>query len=233
MIRSGRYLIVALFTMSISLFATLQPASACYTPAFSWYDWTGGYQLVRDSRDVPLADGQDIRNAFYAVDSGYRYFRIELYGSPGRGAGGYADLYGFFLDTGNEENFTAFTNPLGFGVGSYVDVSVTPRLGGGLKFTPGGGTIVGGKEYAFSLRYDRNGKYIDWAIPLGELADGFTWHAAAFSKDLGGQLTLLDRTADAGIPIPGTAWLFGSGIAGLVAMKRRKDRASKPECSNS
>jgi hypothetical protein len=212
----------ALFTMSISFLVALQPASACYAPKFSWYDWTDGYQLVRDQRDVSLTAGQDIRNAFYAVDDGYRYFRIELYKNPSRGDGGYADLYGFYFNTGNGQDFTAFTTPLGFGVDSYVDTSVDPKLSGGLKFTPGGGTIVGGKEHAFSLRYDRNGKYIDWAIPLAQLSDGFSWHAASFSKDLDGKLTLLDRSGDAGIPIPGTAWLFGSGIAGLVAMRRRK-----------
>ena len=196
------------------LFASTQPAAA----AFSWYDWTDGYQVVHDSRNLSLTKGQDIRNAFYAVDDGYKYFRMELYGSPNQGANGYANLYGFFVQSGNGNKYPEFTSPLGFNVDSYLDVSVKPKLSGGLKFTPDSGTFSGGKEYAFDLKYERNGKYLDWAIPKDQLPDNFTWLAATLKK---GSWVVLNATAPVATPIPSAALLLGTGVIGLIGLRRR------------
>jgi len=196
------------------LFAATHPAAA----AFSWYDWTGGYQVVHDSRNLPLTNGQDIRNAFYAVDDGYRYFRMELYGKPNQGANGYANLYGFFIQTASVNNYPEFSTPLGSNVESYLATSVKPKLGGGLKFTPDSGTFSGGTEYAFDLKYERNGKYLDWAIPKDQLPDNFTWLAATFQK---GSWTLLNATAPVATPIPSAALLLGTGVVGLIGLRRR------------
>lgn len=207
----------ALFFAAAILFATTQPAAA----AFSWYDWTGGYQVVHDPRDLSLDKGQDIRNAFYAVDDGYKYFRMELYGAPNQGANGYANLYGFFIQSGNGDKFPDFSTPLVFNVDSYLGTGVKPKLGGGLKFTPDSGTFSGGEEYAFDLKYERNGKYLDWAIPQDQLPDNFTWLAATLQK---GSWVVLNQTASVVTPIPSAALLLGTGIVGLIGLRRRSYR---------
>jgi hypothetical protein len=209
----------ALFFAATILFATTQPAAA----AFTWYDWTGGYQLVSDGTNPPLKSGQDIRNAFYAEKDGYKYFRMELYGSPNKGAHGYANLYGFFIQKGEGNKYNDdpnFSTPLGFNVDTYLGAYVKPKLGGGgLKFTPDGGTFDGGTEYAFSqLKYQRNGYYLDWAIPEGDLPDSFTWLAATFKK---GSWEVLNQTASVATPIPSAALLLGTGLIGLVGLRRR------------
>jgi hypothetical protein len=208
----------ALFFAAAILFASTQPAAA----AFSWYDWTGGKQVVHDSRDLSLGKGQDIRNAFYAVDDGYRYFRMELYGKPNQGANSYANLYGFFIQKGEGNKYNndpGFSTPLGFDVDTYLGTYVKPKLGGGLKFTPDGGTYIGDTEYAFSqLKYERNGKYLDWAIPEGDLPDNFTWLAATLQK---GSWIVLNSTAPVVTPIPSAALLLATGIVGLIGLKRK------------
>ena len=205
--------LVLLFAATI-LFNATHPAAA----AFSWYDWTGGYQVVHDPRDLSLTKGQDIRNAFYAVNDGFKYFRMELYGKPNQGANGFANLYGFFIQSGNGNKFPEFTSPLGFNVDSYLDVGVKPKLGGGLKYTPDSGTFSGGTEYAFDLKYERNGKYLDWAIPKDQLPDNFTWLAATLKK---GSWVVLNATAPVATPIPSAALLLGTGVIGLIGLRRR------------
>jgi hypothetical protein len=207
---------------AVLFLATLsQPAAA----AFSWYDWTDGYQLVRSGTNPALTSGQDIRNAFYAVNDGYKYFRMELYGSPNLDANGYANQYGFFVNSGTGKDFPQYSVPLG-GTGkvdSYLNATVSPTFSGNLLFTPYGETYKNGvaPAVAFDLRFDRNGKYLDWAIPKDQLPDNFTWLAATFHSST---LTVLDKTAAVATPIPSAALLLGTGIVGLIGLRRRSFR---------
>jgi len=220
-----RTLFVFLFAGAVFL-QSAQPAAA----SFEWYDWTGGYQLVRDSQDPSLGRGQDIRNAFYAVNEGYKYFRMELYGSPGEGANGYANMYAFFINKGEGGHYPEYSAPLvidatppTFPVDSYLAAFAKPTLGGGLQFTPDSGTFIGGDEYAFDLRYERNGKYLDWAVPEDQLPDSFTWMAATLKK---GSWILLNSTAAVATPVPSAALLLGTGIICLVGLRRRSRPAA-------
>ena len=90
-----------------------------------------------------LGVGQDIRNAFYAVNDGYKYFRMELYGSPNQDANGYASIYGFFINSGNGWNFPLYLDPLVVPtVDSFLNATVTPTLSGNLQFLPDGRTFI-------------------------------------------------------------------------------------------
>ena len=71
------------------------------------------------------------------------------------------------------------------------------------------------------LHYERNGKYLDWAIPQDQLPDNFTWLAATFQK---GSWILLNSTVAVATPIPSAALLLGTGLIGLVGLRRRSVR---------
>jgi hypothetical protein len=168
-----------------------------------------------------LGVGQDIRNAFYAVNDGYKYFRMELYGSPNQDANGYASIYGFFINSGNGWNFPLYLDPLVVPtVDSFLNATVTPTLSGNLQFLPDGRTFNNllGIVAFDDLRFDRNGKYLDWAIPQNQLPDNFTWLAATLHSST---LTVLAKTAAVAPPIPSAALLLGTGIIGLVGLRRR------------
>ena len=210
----GKGIMAVLFVGTFLLTAS-QPASA----AFSWYDWTDGFQVVHDGNDG-LPKGQDIRNAFYAAKDDYRYFRMELAGKPNQGANGFASVYGFFIDSGSGEKYPEYSSLLGLDAGNYLDAFTKPKKSGGLKFTPDSGTLSGGTDYAFDgVKFERNGKYLDWAIPKDQLPDTFSWVAATFHSST---LTLLDKSNAVTTPIPSAAWLLGSGIIGLIGLKRRR-----------
>jgi hypothetical protein len=52
------------------------------------------------------------------------------------------------------------------------------------------------------LRFDRNGKYLDWAIPQNQLPDNFTWLVATLHSST---LTVLVKIAAVAPPIPSAA----------------------------
>ena len=202
---------VTILIAAIVLLAITDPATA----AFSWYDWnTGSSQFVGTTlvSSPPLQKGQDIVSAYYAADADYRFFRMDMKAAPDAAGNGYASDYAFFIVTGSAV--------------SYLDALPKPLLSNPalLKFTPDGGTFVGGTTYAFDELYFRTtGPTLEWAVKKGQLPDTFAWFASTL-YDGHCVTSFLDVTVPVVTPIPSAALLLGSGILGLIGLKRRNSK---------
>jgi len=110
-------------------------------------------------------------------------------------------------------NFTIITANLGtFGFSG-------SGSGGVLEFAAGnswGGSVTGGY---WDLRFDFSGTIAGTTIGTGAPASGVSWDAdtTLFKRNWNGTASV-----NTFVPIPATLWLFGSGLAALAGIARRR-----------
>ena len=107
-------------------------------------------------------------------------------------SGDHSNYYQFIFNSGNSANINGLT---AIWVGSNL-VSPTPD-------------------------FLRTGSTLEWKIPQSQLAGNFSLSGATISFVDFPFIRLDDTTASAVVPIPSAALLLGSGILGLVGLKRR------------
>jgi len=219
------------------LLASAVPASAAY-----FYDWSAAQQFTDSLNDAPYSPtpGQNITDAWHAFNGTYHYFRIDLahapeYLFPPPGAGA-ANTYGLFIDSkaGGAPNSDRFVP----GTLSGIDYIVSTELefeGRRHNRLDWDKELLRWKGDEFkdsdNLRFqatENGGKALEWRVREGGnfvIGSSFTWWAASMLPGDcygSGKLTY-DVMAP---PSPNAAWLLGSGLIGLIGLKRRKRKTA-------
>jgi len=67
--------------------------------------------------------------------------------------------------------------------------------------------------------FESDGKFLEWKLSAATIGSNSTWWIETYDG-----ATLVDTTAHASVatPIPNAAWLLGTGLIGLIGLKRRR-----------
>jgi hypothetical protein len=160
-------------------------------------DWSTGWRLpdTVDGADVYGYEGDPDNDGIYTYTSGYNLANSEM---------GHL----FYTELGNQGRF---------------DTSGNDLLGGaiGLQNTGDFDHLVA-HIYWSGTQYTAQGGYV-WYFTMGNVNN----HAGYQDRCRGAHdyygLAVHEGTVSA-VPIPGALWLLGSGLFGLVAVRRREER---------
>jgi hypothetical protein len=206
------------------LFVLFTPAitTACYL-----YDWptTPTFKdSVYDTPGEPRKAGQDITNVWHAYDGGSHFFRLDLLGEPSRRHHDFSKIYGFYIDSKPGGNPADFLLPGALSGIDYILYVSVVREGHSLNFRPAKlkewntgrfDSIHGGVE---AFQHTRNGgKALEWKIDDSRIDTTFNWWAVSSNKLYG-----TVSANDIATPIPGAAWLFGTGVLALIGLRKKR-----------
>ena len=209
------------------------------------YDWSGaGVQAITDPADsVGGLTGTDILNAYHAYDGTYHYFRMDLAAAPTSLNAGVT--YGFYIDCapgGAPAGPWDTTHPnvpapgIDLVISSGTNIPI-PNVPPGTPVTWMGyvskqwfpGISESDNRFYQTFRVDQfqategGGTILEWRYDdsNGYVGSNFTWMAANVGPD-GNYFNDVTAATSSVVPIPSAVWLLGSGIIGLVGLKRRQ-----------
>ena len=234
----GRNLRLAVFIVMVALLlASAVPASAAYF----YYDWSSA-QKVTDPAGDTTYPGRDILAAYQAYNNGYLYFRIDLASAPsGHFPPGYANTYGLYIDSraggapSSDEYVPGAVQGIGplsgidFIVSSELEIERCNRLDWDPEFQVWRVDEFKDRSKLKFQAYKNGGTTLEWRVKDGKgvkhIGNAFTWWAGTMRPGEGSAKRTYDLTNATITPIPSAAWLLGSGIIGLIGLKRRRTKS--------
>jgi len=222
------------FLFFIVFLLSSSPASAAYI-----YDWSSAQTVTDPAGDANFSgdtsyDGRDVMAAYQVYDAGYLYFRIDLASAPSSVfPPGYANTYGIYIDS----------KP---GVGADSSTMYVPGMLTGIDFIISSdlnfdkfSRMIWDPEFqvwrvdefksSSGLQFQSSmngGTTLEWRVLDGDgakhIGNSFTWWAGTMLPGDGSAKETYDLTRATVMPIPSAVWLLGSGIIGLIGLKRRK-----------
>ena len=197
-----KYTVLVFLATAISVFALSAPAMASFFPATLILNTTGQV----DSRFTGAPD--DVH----------------------WGLGGQVVVYDFGLNhilNGTGQDFNIYETDNGSVEFSKIDVFVSQdnvtwyqvddSMAAGVRIT---GDEVHGNDNFFKS-YDLDIVGLDWAryLKIDGVGDGGSGSVTGFDLDAVGAIN--HATTGAAVPLPGAVWLLGSGLMGLIGVRRK------------
>ena len=191
---------------------------ACATaPAFAAFDWNSGAGITwayGATGTNPPTPGKDIEKIGVGSDSNQYVFRMYLDSAPT--TSDYGTIYGIYLG--------ASSPPTDYSIESLLKKNTKGVLSYSYLL---GDTSFNLATNGFS-RLD-NGKTLEWKIDKTDVTGDWNFLLGATANSSGE--TVYDHTNVAATPIPAAAWLLGSGIIGLIGIRRRNQKRLSVERS--
>jgi hypothetical protein len=193
-----------------------------------------GATVVADPNEGGILDGRDIESVSYSFDGTWHEWVMDLYLAPT--AANFAGIYGIAIDNGPGGSLISdgiLYDPLADGLDWLVDAHYESTGSLGYVKSDRHEWNEGATNYDtvtfFTLdpdaTFSRSGDLLTWRVKDDLFEGGAGLGAFSFygySLDGGSETGFYDITAPgANVPVPAAVWLLGSGLLGLVGLRKR------------
>lgn len=162
---------------------------------------------ITDPKEKNIGNAKDITDVGVASDNTSYYFRMVLAAAPAASAAG--TVYGIYV--GLPDNTGLAPDTADFS----LEANLRKRSNVYFNYTLTDWT--GGEPVQSTPVFTHSGKTLEWKVDKTLLGSSFSFLGA--TSTAAGKV--VDTTSVAATPIPGSVWLLGSGLVGLIGLRRR------------